>query len=119
MIHFYIFRMQYTTTVLRRNPNYAIYYNNWTRLLVLGIIPAGMLIYFNYKESIIVSTKIYTNIEGILYKLRPIVMFTRLIFMGYALLLLKDNVIINLSAVALHIWSMKNIVKVILFRCCI
>ncbi len=38
-------------TELRKNPHYAIYYNNWTRLLVLGIIPAAMLIYFNYKVA--------------------------------------------------------------------
>ncbi|XP_040567083.1 FMRFamide receptor isoform X1 [Lepeophtheirus salmonis] len=36
-------------TELRKNPNYAIYYNNWTRLAILGIIPACMLIYLNYK----------------------------------------------------------------------
>lgn len=38
-------------TELRKNPFYAIYYNNWTRLIVLGIIPAAMLIYFNYKVN--------------------------------------------------------------------
>lgn len=36
-------------TELRREPAYAIYYNNWTRLLILGIIPAIMLVYLNYK----------------------------------------------------------------------
>ena len=41
--------MQIKVTELRKNPFYAIYYNNWTRLLVLGIIPLAMLIYFNYK----------------------------------------------------------------------
>ena len=41
--------MKITVTDLRRNPDYAIYYNNWTRLVVLGIIPFAMLVYFNYK----------------------------------------------------------------------
>ena len=36
-------------TPLRKDPDYAIYYNNWTRLVVLGIIPFAMLVYFNYK----------------------------------------------------------------------
>ena len=34
---------------MRKNPYYAIYYNNWARLAVLGIFPALMLIYLNYK----------------------------------------------------------------------
>ena len=41
--------LQIRATELRKNAYYAIYYNNWTRLLVLGIIPAALLIYFNYK----------------------------------------------------------------------
>ncbi len=41
--------LQIQVTPLRRNPSYAIYYNNWTRLAVLGIIPAALLIYLNYK----------------------------------------------------------------------
>lgn len=36
-------------TDFRKNPNYAIYYNNWTRLIVLGIIPFCLLVYFNSK----------------------------------------------------------------------
>lgn len=40
---------QVEVTELRREPAYAIYYNNWTRLLILGIIPAIMLVYLNYK----------------------------------------------------------------------
>ena len=42
-------------TDLRLNPDYAIYYNNWARLAVLGIIPAVMLVFFN--------TKIYQDIR--------------------------------------------------------
>ena len=42
-------------TDLRTNPNYAIYYNNWARLLVLGIIPFILLVYFN--------TKIYKDVQ--------------------------------------------------------
>ena len=42
-------------TDFRLNPDYAIYYNNWTRLAVLGIIPAVMLVFFN--------TKIYQDIR--------------------------------------------------------
>ena len=36
-------------TNFRLNPDYAIYYNNWTRLAILGIIPAVLLIFFNAK----------------------------------------------------------------------
>jgi len=36
-------------TDFRKNPNYAIYCNNWTRLMVLGIIPFCLLVYFNSK----------------------------------------------------------------------
>lgn len=49
---------QIRATELRKNVNYAIYFNNWARLLVLGIIPAAMLIYFNYK---VYTTKKRTN----------------------------------------------------------
>ncbi|QQP49032.1 Uncharacterized protein FKW44_009544 [Caligus rogercresseyi] len=40
------------TTELRKNPDYVIYYNNWIRLMVVGIIPFSLLIYFNYKVGI-------------------------------------------------------------------
>ena len=45
-------------TNFRLNPDYAIYYNNWTRLAILGIIPAVLLIFFNAKiyQDIRVST---------------------------------------------------------------
>ena len=46
-------------TDLRLNPDYAIYYNNWTRLAVLGIIPAVMLVFFN--------AKIYQDIRVSIY----------------------------------------------------
>ena len=72
------FVQQLTTTELRRDPNYAIYYNNWTRLAVLGIIPAAMLIYFNYKVRALycltsyyspnkVSTVLRTNLKTSLH----------------------------------------------------
>ena len=38
-------------TDLREDPNYIIYYNNWTRLVVIGVVPIVLLIYFNYKVS--------------------------------------------------------------------
>ena len=47
-IHYYFF-LQIAVTAMRKNPVYAIYYNNWARLFILGIIPAAMLIYLNYK----------------------------------------------------------------------
>ena len=37
------------TTALRNNGDYILYYNNLTRLLLLGIIPFSLLAYFNYK----------------------------------------------------------------------
>ena len=46
--------LQIAVTAMRKNPVYAIYYNNWARLFILGIIPAAMLIYLNYKVSIII-----------------------------------------------------------------
>ena len=36
-------------TELRKNPTYAIYYNCWARIIVTGLIPIVLLIYFNYK----------------------------------------------------------------------
>ena len=36
-------------TDFRKNTYYTIYYTNWTRLLIMGIIPTVLLIYFNYK----------------------------------------------------------------------
>ena len=42
-------------TALRKNPDYVIYYHNWARLAVLGIIPFVMLVYFN--------TKIYNDLQ--------------------------------------------------------
>ena len=36
-------------TSLRKNSDYATYYNNLARLLLLGIIPFGLLAYFNYR----------------------------------------------------------------------
>ena len=38
-------------TPLRRNPYYAIYYTNWTRLILIGVLPILLLIYFNYKVA--------------------------------------------------------------------
>ena len=48
-------------TELRLDPAYAIYYNNWTRLAVLGIIPVVMLVFFNAKiyQDIKVCIKIF------------------------------------------------------------
>jgi len=40
---------------LRIDPNYTIYYNNWARIAVLGVIPTVMLVFFN--------TKIYQDIR--------------------------------------------------------
>ena len=38
-------------TELRKDEDYTIYYTNWTRLFLMGIIPTFLLIYFNYKVS--------------------------------------------------------------------
>ncbi|XP_059098618.1 FMRFamide peptide receptor frpr-18-like [Tigriopus californicus] len=43
----YIKRIEVTD--LRKDPTYTIYYNNWTRLMLIGIVPFILLIYFNYK----------------------------------------------------------------------
>ena len=42
-------------TEFRLNEDYHMYYNTWLRLVVLGIIPFGMLVFFN--------TKIYQDIQ--------------------------------------------------------
>ena len=34
-------------TDLFRDPNYSMYYKKWARLVVLGIIPFAMLVFFN------------------------------------------------------------------------
>ena len=47
--------MQIKVTELRTNQAYVTYYNQWARLLVMGFIPAVMLIYFNYKVNTISS----------------------------------------------------------------
>jgi hypothetical protein len=49
-----------TVTALRQNPEYMIYYIYWTRLVVMGILPTILLIYFNYKVGNTFSTKCYT-----------------------------------------------------------
>merc|ERR1719322_1093261 len=50
-------------TDFRLDPDYAIYYNNWTRLAILGIIPAVMLVFFN--------AKIYQDIRARWARRRP------------------------------------------------
>ena len=42
-------------TELRKRPEYTIYYNNWARIFILGVIPTALLIFFN--------TKIYQDIR--------------------------------------------------------
>ena len=43
------YKYSITVTELRQNPDYMIYYIYWTRLVVMGILPTILLIYFNYK----------------------------------------------------------------------
>ena len=38
-------------TELRRNQDYVTYYTNWTRLVLIGIAPTVLLVYFNYKVN--------------------------------------------------------------------
>jgi 5-keto 4-deoxyuronate isomerase len=40
-----------TVTDLRQNKDYTTYYSNWTRLIVIGVVPMLLLIYFNYKVT--------------------------------------------------------------------
>jgi hypothetical protein len=40
---------------LRTDPDYAIYYSNWARFLVLGLLPFILLVFFN--------TKIYRDVQ--------------------------------------------------------
>ena len=39
-------------TELRRNQDYVMYYTNWTRLVLIGIVPTVLLVYFNYKVNV-------------------------------------------------------------------
>ena len=41
--------VELAVTELRKNPDYTIYYSNWTRLLGIGCLPFVMLIWFNLK----------------------------------------------------------------------
>lgn len=36
-------------TDLRKDADYTIYYNNWTRFIFIGVLPVWLLIFFNYK----------------------------------------------------------------------
>eukprot|EP00093_Oithona_nana_P009090 09090.XXX_64533_60387_1 [CDS] Oithona nana genome sequencing. len=45
----YEYHYRIEVTDLRKNPYYTIYYTNWTRFFIMGIIPTVLLIYFNYK----------------------------------------------------------------------
>ena len=45
----YEYEYDIEVTDFRKNTYYTIYYTNWTRLLIMGIIPTVLLIYFNYK----------------------------------------------------------------------
>ena len=51
-----------TVTDMRKNPAYTIYYTNWTRLILIGILPTISLIYFNYKVSDILSKELVNAI---------------------------------------------------------
>ena len=51
LLKFNFLSSQIAVTSMRKNPYYSIYYNSWARLLVLGIAPAAMLIYLNYKVN--------------------------------------------------------------------
>jgi len=50
-------------TELRKRPEYTIYYNNWARIFILGVIPTALLIFFN--------TKIYQDIRVRRAHMRP------------------------------------------------
>ena len=52
--------VELAVTELRKNPDYTIYYSNWTRLLGIGCLPFVMLIWFNLKiyQDIKVTTMI-------------------------------------------------------------
>lgn len=55
--------LQIQVTAMRKNPNYSIYYNSVARLFVLGIIPAAMLIYLNYKVN--KTTNMVATVESL------------------------------------------------------
>ncbi len=54
--------LRLNVTELRINPSYSIYVN-WSQTLVLGLIPAILLIYFN--------TKIYLDVRSVIFALMP------------------------------------------------
>jgi len=44
-------------TDLRKNKNYAVYYQNWTRLFVLGLVPMLLLIFLNVRVFIAIHSR--------------------------------------------------------------
>ena len=62
------FPQQITVTSMRKNPDYSIYYNCWARLFFLGVIPAAMLIYLNYKVSFVPLVFCYQNCSDLLWE---------------------------------------------------
>ena len=48
-------------TELRQNQDYVMYYTNWTRLVLIGIVPTVLLVYFNYKVNVHNSTSISSD----------------------------------------------------------
>ena len=46
-----------TVTDLRLSPEYSIVYNNWIRLVITGIIPFILLVFFNAKIYTIIRVR--------------------------------------------------------------
>lgn len=44
-------------TALRRDNNYAVYYQNWTRFFVLGLVPMLLLIFLNVRVFIAIHSR--------------------------------------------------------------
>jgi len=44
-------------TELRKNKNYTVYYQNWTRLFVLGLVPMLLLIFLNVRVFIAIHSR--------------------------------------------------------------
>lgn len=59
-------RPEITVTELRKNPYYAIYYSCWARIIVTGILPIALMIYFNWKVYQDIMVSIYCIFDDVI-----------------------------------------------------
>ena len=103
-------------TPLRNNPYYTIYYINWIRFFILGIIPTVLLIYFNYKiykdvknrnrRQLSMSRTSATATQQARRKQEDNL---AVVFMGIVLIFLVCNFPRNMLSFLETLWTRKNV----------